>query len=351
MSKDLKDKTLYELEKIILDLGQNKYLAGYIFHFIQAQNASEISQITPLSKALRQQLTEQGYYISKLKKTKKQIAQDKTTKYLFTLNDGNEIETVLLPSGKRKTLCISTQAGCDMNCVFCATGKIKFIRNLSTGEIVDQILAVEADAGKVTNLVYMGMGEPLLNYSAVMKSIEILNHVKGKNIGIRHITVSTCGIIPMIEKLITEKLHPRLAISLNAPDDSLRTRIMPINEKYPLGGLIKAIIKYQDTIHQRVTFEYVMIKNLNDSPNHAQYLIKLIRGISCNINLIEYNPHPDCRLKGSSSETLKEFASILNNAGIETVIRYRMGRDINAACGQLGVDSMKRLRELRSNEK
>ena len=338
MSRDLKEKTLSELEKIVTELGQKKFLAGYIFHFIHAKNVSEISQITPLSKAFREQLVNQDYIISKLTLAKKLTSKDKTAKYLFTLEDGKQIETVLLHDGKRKTLCISTQVGCDMDCVFCATGRIKFKRNLSAGEIVDQVNTVEADAGKISNIVYMGMGEPLLNYNAVIKSIEILNHAKGKNIGIRHLTISTCGIVSGIKKLAQEELHPRLAVSLNAPDDELRTKLMPINAKYPLADLLKAIHLYQNSTRRRVTFEYVMIKNLNDSDEHAGMLIKLLKGLMCHVNLIEHNPYTKCEFSGSSSERIKNFAEILSRAGIETTIRFRMGRDIRAACGQLGAD-------------
>ena len=345
MNIDLKDKTLNELEQIVVELGQRKFLAKYIFQFIHAQNVSDIEKITPLSKAFRQKLTEQGYFISKIEILEKQVDKDKTAKYLFKLNDGERIESVLLHDGKRKTLCVSTQAGCNMNCSFCATGKLKFKRNLSAGEIADQVNTVEADSGKITNLVYMGMGEPLMNYDAVMKSVEILNHEEGKNIGIRHITISTCGIIPMIERLASEKLHPRLAISLNAPENVLRAQIMPITNKYPLPELIKVIKNYQQRIGQRVTFEYVMIKGVNDSQKHAKMLIKLVQNISCNVNLIEYNPNSECEYQGSGSAVIKEFASMLNEAGIETVIRFRMGREINAACGQLGADWLKKMRK------
>ncbi len=345
MGIDLKDKNVGELEKIVVEMGQRKFLGGYIFRFIHAQNVSEISEITPLSKAFRQELIERGYFISKIEIADKKVDKDKTAKYLFELNDGQRIETVLLHDGKRKTLCVSTQAGCDMGCVFCATGRLKCKRNLTAGEITGQVNAVEADAGKISNIVFMGMGEPLLNYSAVMKSVEILNHPEGKNIGIRHITISTCGIIPMIEKLADEDLRPRLAISLNAPENSLRSKIMPINDRFPLDELIKAVKKYQDKTRQRVTFEYVMIKDLNDSTEHARMLIKLIRNIACNVNLIEYNPHPNCKFYGSGGEVIKKFATILNEAGIETVTRFRMGREINAACGQLGADWMKRSEE------
>jgi 23S rRNA (adenine2503-C2)-methyltransferase len=340
MGKDLKDKTLGELEQLITELGQKKYLAGYIFHFIHVENATDISQITPLSKAFRQQLIEQGYYISGLVITKKLSDKDGTAKYLFTLEDGNGIEAVLLPESRRRTVCISTQVGCSLGCSFCATAKLGFTRNLTAAEIIDQVNMVQGDIGKITNVVYMGMGEPLLNYDAVIKSAGILNHAKGKKIGIRHITISTCGIVPGIKKLAQEDMRPRLAVSLNAPTDKLRTQLMPINAKYPLAELIKALRYYQERIRQRVTFEYVMIKGLNDSAEHAQTLTRLLRGLMCHINLIEHNPHPGCEFKGSDSGRIKKFAAILDSSGIETTIRFRMGRSIKAACGQLGADQL-----------
>jgi len=341
MSKDLKDKTPDELEQIVTELGQKKYSAGYIFHFIHVENVMEISQITPLSKAFRQKLIDQGYYISCLTIAKKLTDKDGTAKYLFGLADGESIETVLLPEDKRKTLCISTQVGCNLGCLFCATAKIGFRRNLTAAEIVDQVNIVEADAGKITNVVYMGMGEPLSNYDAVIKSIAILNHPEGKNIGIRHITISTCGIVPAIKKLAREDLQPRLAISLNAPTDALRTKLMPINAKFPLAELFKAIQDYQHSTSRRVSFEYVMIEGLNDSDEHARKLVKLLRGLMCHVNLIEHNPHPGCDFAGSGSERIKQFAAVLERAGIETTVRFRMGRGIKAACGQLGAELLK----------
>ena len=342
MSKDLKDKTPDELEQIVTELGQKQYLSKYIFQFIHVENVTEISQITPLSKAFRQKLAEQGYYISRLTIVKKLTDKDGTAKYLFGLADGERIETVLLPEGRRRTVCISTQVGCNLDCLFCATAKLGFRRNLSAAEIVDQVHIVEADAGKITNVVYMGMGEPLLNYDAVVKSIGILNHAEGKNIGIRHMTISTCGIIPAIKKLAQEDIHPRLAISLNAPADALRTKLMPINSKYPLAELFKAIRDYQQSTRRRVSFEYVMIKGINDSVEHARTLVKLLRGLMCHVNLIEHNPHPGCDFAGSSSEDTKKFAAVLERTGIETTIRFRMGRGIQAACGQLGAELLKK---------
>jgi len=335
MGKDLKDKTPAELERLVIDLGAKKYLAGYLFSFIHTKNARAISDIMPLSKALRERLTEQGYFISQLKTVEILADADGSRKYLFELADADRVEAVLLRDGQRQTLCVSTQVGCAMGCGFCATGRIKLRRNLTAGEIVDEVNQVEAGEGKINNVVYMGMGEPLENYDAVLKSVRILNHKSGKNIGIRHVTVSTCGIVPAIEKLGTEDVHPRLAISLNAPANALRSRLMPINRTYPLAQLLKAVGAYQHKTQQRVTFEYVLIDKLNDSADQAQALVKLLRGILCNINLIEHNPYPGCELAGSSRARIAQFATVLKEAGIETVTRFKLGRKIKAACGQL----------------
>jgi 23S rRNA (adenine2503-C2)-methyltransferase len=201
---------------------------------------------------------------------------------------------------------------------------------------------VQKDAGRISNVVYMGMGEPLANYDAVIKSVRILNHPKGKNIGIRHITVSTCGLVPEIRRLASENIHPRLAVSLNAPTNALRTKLMPINAKYPIAELLKAVRFYQNKTHQRVTIEYVLIKSMNDSVDHAKMLIKLLKGLACNVNIIEHNPFPTCKYAGSSSVRTREFTSILKGAGIETTMRFKMGRNIKAACGQLGADLLNR---------
>ena len=335
---DLKDKTPGELEQIVESLGGKKYLAGYIFHFIHTKDAEEISEITTLSKAFREQLAGQGYFISRLSVLTKLTDKDGTAKYAFALGDGGRIETVLLLDGTRSTLCVSTQVGCAMGCTFCATGKLRFRRNLTAGEIAGQVNAVQKDAGRISNVVYMGMGEPLANYAAVVKSLAILNHPKGKNIGIRHITLSTCGLAPEIRKLASEEVRPRLAVSLNAPTDELRTRLMPVNTKYPIAELLKAVRFYQDKTRQRVTFEYVLIKGLNDSADYAKMLVKLLAGFSCNVNLIEHNPYPTCKYAASGSARIREFAAVLDQAGIETTTRFRMGRNIKAACGQLGAD-------------
>jgi 23S rRNA (adenine2503-C2)-methyltransferase len=338
VDKDLKNKTLSELEETVENFGQKKYLSKYIFTFIHCKGAAEISDISPLSKTFRAELTRQGYYISHLKTVQTLADAEGTRKYLFELSDGERIETVLLLDGKRKTLCVSTQAGCSMNCAFCATAKVKFRRNLTAAEIADQANVAEEENGRISNIVYMGMGEPMQNYGAVLKSVRILNHPDGKNIGIRHLTISTCGEAEGIRKLAKEDIHPRLAISLNAPVDALRSKIMAINKKYPIAALFAAVKDYQMKTRERVTFEYVLIKGMNDSKLHAQMLAKLVRQVKCNVNLIEYNPHPHCLFEASNRAAIKRFTQVLEEAGIETTIRFKKGRKIKAACGQLGAD-------------
>jgi 23S rRNA (adenine2503-C2)-methyltransferase len=335
MSKDLKEKALDELEQIVTELGGKKYLAGYGFKFIHTQNGRDINALSTLSKPLRTRLIEEGWFISQIKIVRSLRDPDGSAKYLFELGDGARIESVLLPDEDRKTLCVSSQVGCPMGCTFCATGRIPFRRDLTAAEIVDQVNVVEEQVGRISNLVYMGMGEPLQNYDAVIKSIRILNHESGKNIGIRHITVSTCGIVPGIIRLAKEDIHPRLAVSLSAPTDVLREKLMPVNRRYPLAELFDALRTYQKKTEQRVTFEYVLIDKINDTATHARMLIKLLRGVACNVNLIEHNPYEGCEFAGSSRDRIAHFAAILKEAGIETVIRFRLGRGIKAACGQL----------------
>jgi 23S rRNA (adenine2503-C2)-methyltransferase len=342
MGLDLKDNTLDELEQLVLSLGRRTYLAAYIFSFIHRRGVTDISRISTLSKAFRRQLTEQGYYISQLTRVRTFQDPDGTIKYLFELSDGRSIETVLMSDDGRKTVCISTQVGCAMNCSFCATGRLGLERNLSTAEIVDQVGAIRRDRHKVSNIVYMGMGEPLENYDAVVRSVRILNHPDGYNIGIRHLTISTCGVPPAIGKLAGEDIYPRLAVSLNAPTNPLRTKLMPINKEYPIESILRAVKAYQAKTKRRVTFEYVLIKGLSDGVAQARMLAKLIASLKCNVNLIEFNPHTGCRFAASNRTAIAGFARTLRAAGIETAVRYKRGRKIKAACGQLGTDLLGR---------
>jgi 23S rRNA (adenine2503-C2)-methyltransferase len=343
VEKDLKSKTVVQLERLVTGLGQPKYIAGYIFSAIQTRSATDISAITTLSKSFRAKLVEEGYYISKLEIVEKLTDPDGTVKYVFGLprreaslpGDGGKIESVLLFDDDRRTLCVSTQVGCAMGCVFCATGRLGLARNLTAGEIVDQVNVAGGDA-RISNVVFMGMGEPLANYDAVLDAVRILNNSAGRHIGIRHLTMSTCGLVEGIERLAEEDIQPRLAISLNAPTDAIRQKLMPITKKYPLDRLFAAIGRYQRTTRNRVTFEYCLIKGVNDTVLHAQMLVKRLRGVMCNVNLIEYNTHEGCNLKPSGRQAIERFAGVLKDAGIETTIRLKMGQTINAACGQLG---------------
>jgi 23S rRNA (adenine2503-C2)-methyltransferase len=356
VEKDLKSKTVARLERLVTRLGQPKYIAGYIFSAIQSRGVTDISAITTLSKSFRAKLVEEGYYISKLEIVDKLTDPDGTVKYVFGLPDGGRIEAVLLfdpvkskrfpglspgnskgisQGDDRRTLCVSTQVGCAMGCVFCATGRLGLARNLTAGEIVDQVNVAGGDA-RISNVVFMGMGEPLANYDAVLDAVRILNNSAGRNIGIRHLTISTCGLVEGIERLAEEDIQPRLAISLNAPTDAIRQKLMPITKKYPLDRLFAAIGRYQRTTRNRVTFEYCLIKGVNDTGLHARMLVKRLRGVMCNVNLIEYNTHEGCNLKPSSRQAIERFAGVLKDAGIETTIRLKMGQTINAACGQLG---------------
>ena len=338
MNKDLKSYTAKALKELIESIGGRGFDAGYIFSFIHSKDARQIDDITPLSKKFREALKEQGFFISDAKLIEKFIDPDGTVKYLFEFSDSCRVESVLLTDGPRKTLCISTQIGCQMSCDFCATAKLKFKRNLSAGEIVSQLYQASSDAGKINNVVYMGMGEPFANYQSVMDSVSLLNDKKGSNIGIRHITVSTCGLADKITDLADEKLVPRLAVSLNFADDETRSQFMPINKKVPLSELFKSIKFFQWRTRNRVTIEYVMIADVNDLRHQAKRLVKLIGNLKCNVNLIEYNAHPGCELQASSPANIRAFAKELEKSSIEVVIRYKRGREINAACGQLGAD-------------
>lgn len=340
MTKDLKSYLPSNLRKLAADCGQPAYKADYIFSFIHAKNAQKIADISPLSKTFREKLTEEGFFIGRLELLDKITDPDGTIKFVFKLENGGQIESVLLTDDNRRTLCVSTQQGCAMGCVFCATGKLGLGRDLSAGEIVDQLISAENAANtRINNVVYMGMGEPLANYEAVIDSIKILNNPKGRNIGIRHITVSTVGLPEQIRILADEDIHPRLAVSLNAATDSKRSQIMPVNQKYPLDSIIKALKYYQNTTRDRITLEYVLIMDTNDSDSDAKSLAKLAQNLRCNVNLIEYNPHAGCEMLPASRNRIRHFADILKSSNIETVIRYRRGRSINAACGQLGAKS------------
>jgi 23S rRNA (adenine2503-C2)-methyltransferase len=341
MDKDLKNNAYSGLLELAAAYAQKPFAAQYLFSFIHQKDAVRIDDITPLSKTFRQKLIDEGFVISHIQLLEQHDDPDGTVKFVFGMPDGVRIEAVRLRDGDRNTLCISTQAGCRMGCKFCATGQLKYQQNLTAAEIVDQVYQAEKICGRIDNVVYMGMGEPLDNFDNVIRSVEMLNDKHGRNIGIRHITISTCGLPEEIKKLALEKIQPRLAVSLHAPDDAIRAKLMRIGAKYPLAELTAAMKTYQSVTGNRVTIEYCMIDGINDSPAHAKSLVKLLKPLKVNVNLIELNPFPGCRFEASPPRQIQAFAKVLSDAGIETVIRFKRGWSIKAACGQLGATWLK----------
>lgn len=339
MNKDLKNVYREQLQELVLGYDQKGFLADYIFTFIHSKHANSIMDISTLPQDFRRRLMDDGYYISSLKKIEQFEDPDGTVKFVFELPDSLRIETVLMRDDDRKTVCISTQAGCRMACRFCATGKISFERNLTAAEIIDQVYQVDQWADGIQNVVYMGMGEPFDNYDNTLRSVYLLNHPKGLNIGQRHITVSTVGLPRGIRLFTEEKCSQvRLAVSLHASNDAVRKRLIPIANKYTFYDIFEALREYQIKNGRRVTIEYCMIDGINDQPKHARELADMLESLNVFVNLIEYNPHPGCTCNATPKDRIEFFQKILNENGIETAIRYKRGRSIRAACGQLGAD-------------
>ncbi len=312
-----------------------RYRADQICQWIYQKKVFNIPDMTNLSKELRNDLALEMFILPPSLMKEEVSSIDRTTKYLWSLLDGETIESVVIFHGNHTTACISSQVGCPLGCGFCATGQSGFVRNLSVAEIVGQFLAMEKRVGKdINNIVYMGMGEPLLNLDNVLKSIKILNHPKQRKLGIRNISVSTSGIIPGIDAIAEFDLPVRLSISLHAPTDRIRSRLMPVNNKYSLNPLIASLKNYQEKTGERITIEYIMIDGVNDSKDAAYELVSLLSGLDVYINLIPCNPVND-KYRRSPQETIKAFSQILKKLEIEVEIRKEKGTDINAACGQL----------------
>ncbi len=339
--KNLKNLNKNDLVLLCEKFGQKKFAADYLFSFVHTKHISKIDEITPLPANFRKTLRENNFFISNLEIINQQNDPDKTQKILFKSQKA-EFETVIMNDKGRITVCISSQAGCKMACAFCATGQLGFHRNLETAEIIDQVYKVRKIFSKVDNVVFMGMGEPFDNYNNVISACHILSSEKGLNIGQRHITVSTCGIPDKIKKFADLSTQYRLAVSLHAADDITRKKIMPVAKTYNIEQVLNAVSCYQKKTKRRVTFEYCLIHKLNDSISSAEKLAKITKNIKANINLIEFNPYPECKFKPSSKDSIKKFEQVLKNAGAKVVIRYRRGRKINAACGQLGADQLKK---------
>ncbi len=333
---DIKGLTLNELKNIIGKEGLPSFRAKQIFHWIYQQKADSFQKMTNLPKNLTKQL-ESMFSIRQMKCIKKQSSQDGSEKYLFQLIDKHLIESVLIINSKRNTICLSSQVGCLWHCLFCASGKGGFKRNLLTGEIIDQVLSIQRISGEtIHNIVFMGMGEPFDNYDQVMKSIQIFNSQEGLHIGARKMTISTCGIIPGIVKLTEQPLQVELSISLHSADDKTRSNLMPVNRKYPLRELMYACRQYVKKKNRQVTFEYLMLRGINDSAEQANMLCQLILDFDAKVNLIIYNPiQNQTNLLPSDEHTVSLFQKILKTNHIPVTIRYSRGQDIRAACGQL----------------
>ncbi len=333
--KNIKDNDLEDLKNELATIGEKSYRAEQIFQWLYVNNVTDFDEMTNLSLELREKLKE-NYSLCNFNILKKLESSDGTKKYLFDLLDGNAIESVVMEYHFGKTICVSTQVGCKMGCKFCASTGIPFIRNLSAGEIVQQILSVEKDIGsKISNVVFMGIGEPLDNYDNVVKSIKIMNNQKGLNIGARHISISTSGLVPKIYQLADENLQCTLSISLHASDDKIRSSMMPVNDVYPIKELIEACKYYISKTNKRISFEYALAKDNNDNLNDAKELVKLLRGMLCHVNLIPINKIENGKYVKSSNESIIKFRDYLNSQGIVATIRRELGTDIDAACGQL----------------
>lgn len=330
----IRNFTLSELEELIRDQGERPFRARQIFHHLYVRLVNSWGQCTDLSKSFRKKL-EETFYFDALFLASRLVSSDGTEKFVFELSDGNAIETVLIPDPPRYTLCISTQVGCPLKCTFCYTGSLGFKRNLTPGEIVDQYVKVQQMVKhRITNIVFMGMGEPLLNESELFRALNILLERQGIDFSHRRITVSTVGIVPAMDRLGVA--YPvNLAVSLHAPRNDLRNILMPVNKTHPLENVIEACKRYPLPPRKRITFEYVLIDGVNDSPREARELLELIRPIRCKINLIPYNPHEGATYKRPSDKAIAEFQSILHNGAVTVTLRESRGADIHAACGQL----------------
>ena len=333
--KNIKDYDLEELKQEIENIGEKKFRAEQIFKWIYQEKVKSFDEMTNLSLNLREKLKE-NYTICNFKILKKQESKDGTIKYLFDVLDGNAIETVLMSYHHGYSICVSSQIGCKMGCKFCASTGINFIRNLSSGEIVEQILAVEQDTGvRISNVVFMGIGEPLDNYDNVINAIHIINNQKGLSIGARHISISTSGLVPKIYKLAEENIPCTLSISLHATTNEKRSEMMPVNNSYPIEELIDACKYYLEKTNRRISFEYALAKDNNDNIEDAKGLIKLLKGMLCHVNLIPINKIENGKFTKSSNENIIKFRDYLNEHGIVATIRRELGSDIEAACGQL----------------
>ena len=333
--KDIKSMTLAELTEDFAALGEPKYRAGQVYAWLH-RGARSFDEMTNLSKTLREKLA--GRYELSFSTVARCLRSQKdgTIKYLWRLKDGNCVESVLMQYHHGNTVCISSEVGCPMGCAFCASTLGGLVRRLTPSEMLDQVLFTQIDSGfPVSNIVLMGIGEPLDNYDTVLRFLELVNSPEGMNIGMRHISLSTCGVVDKIDRLAQENLQLTLSVSLHAPTDEIRSQLMPINRRYNVDTLLAACKRYFETTGRRISFEYAMIRGVNDTPQIAEILIRKLRGIAAHVNLIPLNDVAESPLKPSEPETVRAFQRMLEESGIPATVRRTLGSDINASCGQL----------------
>lgn len=333
MEKWLTGLSPAELKAVAAEVGLKPFAARQMADWLYKKRVSDIAAMTNLSLAARERLVEAGYVVGRIEPTEVQVSVDGTKKYLFPTLGGRSIEAVYIPDGDRATLCVSSQAGCKMGCRFCMTGRQGFQHHLSAGEIMNQVLAIP-ESERLTNIVFMGMGEPMDNLDAVLRAVDILTAEWGLGWSPTRITVSTVGVIPAMERLLHEtKVH--LAVSLHDPFDEERRELMPVQNRYPIREVVAALRKFDFAHQRRLSFEYIVFDGVNDSPRHVEGLARLLKGLDCRINLIRFHAIPDSPLNGVSPERMRWINGALNAAGITTTTRASRGEDIFAACGLL----------------
>ncbi len=332
--RNIYDLTRKEFEDYFFSIGDKKFRSVQLYEFLYKKRINNTSEMNNIGNNIKERLNK-DFSFDMIKLIVKQ-EDNLVKKYLFELTDGERIESVVMFHDYGISVCVSSQVGCNMSCAFCESGRLKKRRNLEAYEIVEQILLIEQDIGKrISHIVVMGIGEPFDNYDNVMKFVKIVNDNKGIDIGSRHITISTCGIVPGIYKFMNEEGQVNLAISLHAPNDEIRNKIMPISKRYKLEELMEAIKKYISVTNRRVTFEYIMLDNINDSTLCAMELSKLLKGINCYVNLIPYNETENISFKRSKNSQIMKFYDILKKNSINVTIRKEFGSKVDAACGQL----------------
>lgn len=340
MKQSISSFPLPQLTELLKTAGQPAYRAGQIYGWLHRHRVREFSQMTNLPRTLLAWL-EENFVIDAPEIARKQVSADGTVKYLFRMADGNCVESVLMFYDYGASLCISTQVGCRMGCRFCASTQAGRVRDLTAGEICAEVYTAQADTDqRISHIVLMGIGEPLDNYDNVMDFLHIITSAEGLNIGMRNISLSTCGLVPKIEKLAEEHLQLTLSVSLHAPNDALRSSMMPVNDAYDVHTLIRACRSYQKTTGRRISFEYSMVKGINDSEKEADELAELIRGMGAHVNLIPINPVDGSPYSATDAKNVQRFQKLLEARGVNATVRRRLGTDISAACGQLRREEM-----------